>query len=183
MSISVKINTPDFARQLNQIKAELQTKVVRQSMGAGAAIFRKAAEAEAPKAKSAHRGAKRIIVIPGNLRRSVYSFRMRSRVGEVEYRISVRKGRRSKVSKKGGLLDAYYWPWVHEGHLVRAPGEKIRGGVRRATLERNRLKSGGAKMVPPNRFLTRAFERNQKKAIDATYARMEKLVARLNAIT
>lgn len=182
MTISVSMNTPDFARQLRQIKAELQTKVVRQSMGAGAAIFRKAAESEAPKAKAAHRGAKRIIVLPGNLRRSVYSFRMRSRVGEVEYRISVRKGSKAKTTKKGGLLDAYYWPWVHEGHLVRGPGGKVRGGTRRATLERNRLKSGGAKMVPPNRFLTRAFQQNQKRAIDATYARMEKLVAKLNAI-
>lgn len=183
MTISVRTNTPDFARQLALVKSELQTKVVRQSMGAGAAIFRKAAESEAPKAKAAHRGAKKVIVQPGNLRRSIYSFRMRTVAGVVEYRISARKGSRAKVSKKGGLLDAYYWPWVHEGHLVRGPGQKIRGGTRRATLERNRLKSGGAKMVPPNRFLKRAFDKNQKRAIDATYARMTKLVARLNATT
>lgn len=160
----------------------MQTKVVRQAVGAGAAVFRKEAERQAPIAARPHRDAKGVVLQPGNLRRSVYAFRMRSTAGNVAYRISVRKGRRAKTTKNGGLLDAYYWPWVHEGHLVRGPGQKIRGGVRRARLERNRLKSGGAKMVPPNRFLTRAWQQKQAEAITATYARMEKLVARLNAI-
>lgn len=182
MTISVRVNTPDFARQLEQVKTELQTKVVRQAMGAGAIVLRKAAEAEAPKAMRIGVRRKGVVVQPGTLRRSVYQFRMRATAGNVAYRISVRKGSRAKTSKKYGKLDAYYWPWVHEGHLVRGPGQKIRGGVRRATLERNRLKSGGAKMVPPNRFLKRAFDTKQKAAIDATYARMEKLVKALNTI-
>ena len=182
MSIAVHLNVPDFARQLRLVESELRTKIVRQAMAAGAGVCKKAVVQDAPQARAPHVAARGVVVQPGNLRRSAYVFRMRGQAGTTAYRISIRQGRSVKTTKRGGKMDAYYWGWVHQGHLVRGPGGKIRGGTRRAALERNRLKSGGARMVPPNPFLTRAWQKSQQAAIDVAYARLERGVVRLNAI-
>lgn len=176
--IQVKVNTPDFERQLNTIADDLKRKAVRSATGMAASIFRKAGVDQAPKARRAHRLAGGRLVKPGYLKANVYAYRARARAGEEHFKVSVRGGRTGRTLKSGAIRDAYYWRWVHEG---RTTGRRIKGGKRRKALERQRRASAG-KSVPGNPFLTRAFRASTIRALDAFGRRINEAVARYNAL-
>lgn len=167
MTDGVKMNVvgiPEFSARLRALSMDMQQKVVRSGAMAAAVVFRNQARANAPTGRNT-RGHS-----PGNLKKSVVAGRAktRSKPGEEVYTVVVRAGK-----KKGNKSTAYYWRWVEAGHLVRTAGQKLKGGDKRRALERQRLKSAGAKFVPPSAFIQRAFQSKQSEAIAAFNKRIE----------
>jgi hypothetical protein len=171
MAVTVTTNLPDFKRQMRELGQDFERKVFRAGTSAAATVFRKLAVNEAPVLKRPKKGA-----VAGLLRRAVYVKRARAPSGTEHYFVGVRQGKSARA-RKGGSLDAYYWRWVHEGHLARGPGSKIKGGRRRSSLERRRLNASGAKRVPGNPFLARAFARGKDAALNAFTERVTKRIA------
>ena len=173
MAVSAVTNLPDFNRQLDQIALKLQRKVVRNAASAAAAVYRKMAAAEAPQSEKRHTLAGGRVVMPGYLKSNVFQYLGKAPKGSVVARVSVRSGRTARTMKSGRVRDAYYWRWVHEGHLPRQPGGRIKGGQRKKAFERKRLRGAG-KWVPGNPFMTRAFSRAQKAALDRFNEQMDR---------
>lgn len=169
--ITVKTNLPEFKAQLRALGQDFERKVFRSGVSAAASVFKKLAINEAPVLKRPKKGA-----VSGLLRRAIYVKRSRDRSpGREHYFVGVRQGKAAR-RRKGGSLDAYYWRFVHEGHLARGPGNTIRGGRRRRALERSRLNASGAKRVPANRFLARAFSSGKESALRAFTERVQRRI-------
>ena len=181
----VKTNLPEFKSKLNQIKLDLQRKVVGRAASAAGGAMREVARKEAPE-----RPLMRIKFVPGTrqnippglLKRAMMVYRQRSKPGTVMVGVMPRMGRRARKGKGSSYLrDAYYAPWVEFGHIARGPGQRIRGGARRKRLELQRLLSGSS-FVPPNPFMQRAFRKGQRAAIDAFYKQLEKAFLKYRAL-
>lgn len=156
MNVTTVNNLPDFKRQLKNLDRKMRTRVIRLALFQAAKEFRDGVREEAP-------------VRTGRLSRGVYAKNIfiRGAVGvEQQYSISIRQGRKFRsVGKKAINQDAYYFRFVVRGHLVRRPGGKIQGGQRARAAERSRLHGAGAKAVPPNPFVNRAFSRKGLEAL------------------
>lgn len=158
------VGLPDFKARLRDLSVNMRKKVVRAGAMAAANVFKKAAVANAP-----------VLTVPrkhrvaGTLKKSIFAGRSKGRSSDgVEMIVvGVRHGR--KAGKTG--RDAYYWRWVEDDHVPRGPGQRIRGGVRRRTLERNRLLAAG-QVVPGTFFMKKAFDANKERAIAAFSARI-----------
>jgi hypothetical protein len=174
MAVTVTTNLPDFKRQMRELGQDFERKVFRAGTAAAAGVFKKQGISEAPVLKRPKKGA-----VYGLLRRAIYVKRARAPSGTERYFVGVRQGKRAR-GRKGGSLDAYYWRWVHEGHLARGPGSKIKGGRRRSALERRRLGASGAKRVPGNPFLARAFAQGKDAALKAFTDRVTKRIDQEN---
>jgi HK97 gp10 family phage protein len=168
---------PEFISRLRALSLDMQRKVTRAGAMAAGNVFRKAAVANAPILQKPDTR-KNNPRVPGTLQKAVYAARSRikSKPGKELIVVGVRSDKASAARGKG----AFYWRFVENGHLVRGPGQKIKGGTNRATLERNRLKAGGAKFVPPVFFMKRAFSDNQDAAIKAFNERIEKRIQKAN---
>lgn len=176
--INIRITgLPEFSRRLRALSLDMQRKVTRAGAMAAGNIFRKAAVANAPMRQEPY-GNTKAPRVPGTLKKAIYAARsrVRSKPGKELIVVGVRSGKQASARGKG----AFYWRFVENGHLVRGPGQKIKGGTNRATLERNRLKAGGAKFVPPVFFMKRAFADNQDAAITAFNERIEKRIQKAN---
>lgn len=173
----VHTNLPEFKSKLNQIKLDLQKKVVGRAASAAGGAMREVARKEAPERpllRIKYVPGTRQNIPPGLIRRAMMVFRQRSAPGTIKVGVMPRMGKRARKGKGSSYLrDAYYAPWVEFGHIARGPGQRIRGGSRRKRLERERLRKG-ASFVPPNPFMQRAFRKGQKAALDAFYKQLEK---------
>jgi len=158
MTATIRTNIPDFRRQLRRLDTVTRRRVVARAVAAGARVFRDAARAAAP-------------VDSGRLRRGIYvkSVRVRNAVGtEKAASVKIKSGARYRsVGKRGKNNDAYYARFVIRGHIVRGPGQKLQGGRRSRELQRSRLRRSGAREVPPNKFLSRAFAASRGRALSA----------------
>lgn len=170
------VGLPVFSARLRALGRD-QKKIVRAGALAAGTVFKKAAQANAPVLKKPDTR-KRNPRVPGTLRKSIYAGRSRSRSkpGVEVVVVAARAG--GKAAKSGKA--AFYWRFVEEGHLARGPGKKIRGGTRRAQLERSRAKASGAKFVPGVEYLKRAFNSKQDAAIRAFNTRIEARIKRAN---
>lgn len=170
MTQLVRTNFPEFIRELRHASRLVQTRAARRAMSEGAAVYRDAVRGEAPR-KS------------GRLAKAIYVGRLaRRQKNEVGYTVAIRSGKRyQSVGKKQANRDAYYAYFVHEGHLVRVKGDAIRGGRRRAALERRRARAAGALRVQPNRFILRGFRRASGAALRAIENRMAVEVRKIDA--
>lgn len=158
---------PEFSARLRALSADMQRKVVRAGALAAATDFRNAAKANAPQSRvSRGRGH-----TPGQLKRAIVAGRAknRSKPGIEAYTVVVRAGK----ARRKNQSSAFYWRWVEAGHLVRGPGKKLQGGDKSRALQRQRLQASGAKYVPPNAFLLRAFRARQGQAVAAFNKRIE----------
>lgn len=167
------IGLPVFKERLRALGLDMERRVVRSGALAAGGVFRKAARPNAPVLKKPARGR-----IAGALRAGIYAGRSRSksRAGLEVVVVGVRSG----GNKAKNASDPYYWRWVEGGHLVRGPGQKIKGGKRRAALERSRLQASGAKSVPGVFFLRDAFRNNQQAAVRAFSSRIESRIQKAN---
>lgn len=166
--VTVKTNLPDFKKQMQDFGYDMERKIFRAGVSAAAVVFRKIATPLAP-------------VRTGTLRRAIYIKRARdSRNGLEHYVVGVRQGQKAQ-QRKGGSLDAFYWRFVEQGHLVRRRGQKIRGGRRSAALQRSRLAASGARRVEARPFLEPAFQRGKDQALRAFTDRVEARIAKENA--
>lgn len=175
-AVSAKMTgIPAFSTRLKALSGDMQRKVVRAGAMAGGVIFRKAAVALAPTLKKPDTRKKNPRVA-GALKKSIYAARSKSlsKPGVEVVVVAARTGSKSAKSGKS----AFYWRFVEGGHIARGPGQKIKGGTRRAGLERARLKAGGARFIPGVGFLKRSFKDNQGAAIKAFNARIEARISK-----
>jgi HK97 gp10 family phage protein len=163
------LGLPEFSTRLRALSFDMQRKIVRAGATAAGVIFRNAAIANAPTLKQ--RDTRKVNPrVAGTLKKSIYAARskVKSKPGIEVIVIAARSG--GKAAKSG--KSAFYWRFVEAGHLARGRGQKVKGGTRRAGLERARLKASGAKFVPPVEFLKRAFKDNQDAAVKAFNSRI-----------
>lgn len=172
MVATVTSNLPDFNVQLRRMTRLVGTRAVRRAASSAGAILREFARREAP-------------ARTGSLRRAIYLGRLRRRNrDEVGYSVKVRSGPRPKKGEppiKGAKPTAFYGQFVIKGHLVRQPGGRIRGGRNLAGLTRRRLRAAGAKVVPPNPFMERAFRAGGSSALAEFNRRMDVEIALVDA--
>lgn len=164
---------PEFKSRLQALGYDMERRVIRSGALAAGSVFKKGAASKAPILKVPTRRR-----ITGALKKGIYAGRSRtkSKPGLEVVVVGVRAG--GKLSKSS--RDPYYWRWVEDGHLARGPGQKIKGGKRRAALERSRLKASGAKFVPGFHFLRGAFAQNQASALRAFSSRIEARIQKAN---
>jgi hypothetical protein len=164
--ITIKMNIPDFKRQLSEFSKIFQDRTVRYAVAGAGGVFKRAAITNAP---VLHGTSKRRAA--GVLKRSIYlAFnRSRSKKGQsVAYTLSFKKRKQS-----GG--DPFYGRFLESGWLPRGPGKRIAGGAKRKALERRRLRAGGHKFI--YKFLQPAFQQNQILALNTFNKRMEQRIA------
>lgn len=170
-TFTIRTNLPDFHRQILELRADLQGKSLRGAASAAANVLAKSVRDQI--------GAKGL-VRTGVMQRSVYVSRTRRPTGPgvARYFVSIRQGKKAKTVKrgkmKGAVLDAYYWRWVEAGHLVRGPGQAIKGGDRYKNLQRQRLRTSGASKVDGKWFVRDGFNAAKGRAVDVFYERMAK---------
>lgn len=107
---------------------------------------------------------------PGTLKRAIYQARLMSECTATrEVRIvGVRAGKKFRAVKvKGGIAnqDAFYAYWVEYGHWTRAPGTDAK--THKALRKTEMLAAAGAKWIPPNPFMRRAFANKHGEAFEA----------------
>lgn len=112
----------------------------------------------------------------GTLKRAIYQARLVNECTDTrEVRIvSVRSGKKFRAVKvKGGIAnqDAFYAYWVEYGHWTRAPGTDAK--THKALRQTGMLAAAGARWVPPNPFMRRAFANKQGEAFQAMRSYVE----------
>lgn len=169
MVASVTSNLPDFVRSLREVSKKVQATAVRRAASAAGAVYRRIARAEAP-------------IDSGTLKRSIYLARLRNQKrDEVGYTVRARAGKKYRAGgKRKTSSDAFYARFVILGHLFRTSG-KTQGGARSRALSRSRRREAGAKGVPANPFIDRAFNSGSGEALSAFNRRMEFEIAKIDA--
>lgn len=150
--VSLKVDLPDFRRQLAELDRRMQNRVVGAGVRAAGRLFRDAARGGAPVLRKPDRRRS-----AGALRRSIVLARQRGPRGTIAYAVTVRASR----SARGTQRDAFYWRFLEGGWIPRGPGNRLRGGTRRKALERSRL--AAARVQYP--FLEPAYQRSKGSAL------------------
>lgn len=168
-AVVVKVNIPDFKRQLLALGQRMERNIVRRGLRAAGAVFRDEARRRAPVLREPRKGR-----VAGALKRAIQSAgSRRSTRGKPEQIVYVKATRAQ--TKRG--IDPFYWRFLEGGWVPRGPGQKIRGGRRRRKLERDRLIAGGAQVVSYP-FLKPAFEAVGSRALDAFTKAVEDGIAK-----
>ncbi len=159
----------DLQRKFDAVPDEVDRKVLRAGVSAGAKLVKAATKTNIRKLPR-KRGPG-----TGTLERAVIiNFRRKdSDSNQAVYIVTLRQGKKyqTRVSKKGRKIassDAYYARFVEQGHYVRPPGKHL---SRKGRLVNNRataaLKAGGLKKVPGYPFLQPALSANVDGVIRA----------------
>ena len=173
--IEVRTNLPDFQRQMREVSDTVKKKAVRSAVGAAASVFRKAVTQEAPVSNAPHKLAGGRVVMPGNLKKNIYTYRVKPKAGLEHYKVSVRGGRTAKTMKSGAVKDAYYWKWVHEGHVIGG----VRGGKRTKAVKRQQLKAAG-RFIQGRPFLRTGFRKATTEALAKFSDRLGEALKKFN---
>lgn len=168
----VTMNLPDFRRQLRELSAKVEKRVVRNATRAAARVFRDAARAEAP--VLAEPDFRRVA---GALKRAIYAgpSKVKRGRGVVAFYVGVKASRTARKTAR----DPFYWRFLEGGWIPRGPGQRIKGGTNRKALERSRTAS--RRIARP--FLAPAFRRAQGAAISAFNTRVEAELAAIAQTT
>jgi HK97 gp10 family phage protein len=170
--VRVRVDIPDFRRQLREIEARLQRRVVGDGVRAAARVFRDAARRGAPVLRAPDRRR-----TAGALRQAIVITRGKFVRGQVSYAVTVRA---SKL-RRGTRDDPFYWRFLEGGWIPRGPGRRIGGGERRRALERSRILGGGGRRVQYP-FLQPAFDQQKGAALSAFNQRVEARIGELQAV-
>jgi hypothetical protein len=154
--IEFKADIPDFRRQLQEVGARMEKKIVTAGLRAAGVVFRTAARQLAPVLRKAD--ARRV---PGALRRAIFVGRSRFNKGRgvVSYYIGVRA---SKARKARGE-DPFYWRFLEGGwtpNIAKQAQRRLRG-----------QRKGGEFSFP---FLAPAFRGSQGAALKAFVDRVSR---------
>ena len=155
--ITVKVNIPDFKRQLLALGQRMEKNIVRRGTRAAAAVFVAEARRRAPVLRQPRKGR-----VAGALQRAIRSTPRRSPRGIVKQSVGVRA---TRAQTKSGV-DPFYWRFLEGGWIPRGPGHRFKGGARRRRLERERAVAGGARRVA-YQFLKPAFDAAGSRALNA----------------
>lgn len=153
----MKVNIPDFKRQLLALGQRMEKNIVRRGVRAAGAVFVNEARRRAPVLREPTKGR-----VAGALRRAIRSAPRRSERGVVKLSVGVRVT--GAQTKRG--IDPFYWRWLEGGWVPRGPGNRFKGGKRRRALERERAIAAGARRVAYP-FLKPAFESAGTRALEA----------------
>jgi HK97 gp10 family phage protein len=160
--------------RLKALPENLQRKVIRRGVAAGARVIRQAVKAAAPVAKKPHYRGRRLVQ-PGTLRRAVVNVWAKELSGRERqsYVVTLLRGQRyQRMGKKGTIdKDAYYWPWVEFGHRVVARASK--GGSPTGIAVRRRRPTG---FVPAKPFFWPAYARSRARAESEAKETMRRLI-------
>lgn len=155
--VSVRINLPEFRRQLQALGPRIERRIVTRGVRAAGKAFQVAARRLAPKLQEPDRRRR-----PGLLVSKIVVARSRfGRRGEVRYFVGVRAAKRAQ---RGTARDPFYWRFLEGGWIPRGRGQKFTGGERSRALQRRRaLGAGGRRVAYP--FLRPAFEQVGTRAV------------------
>lgn len=156
--VTVKVNIPDFKRQLLALGQRMEKNIVRRGIRAAGSVFVDEARRRAPALREPRKGR-----VAGALKRAIRSVSRRSPRGIVKQSVGVRA---TSVQSKSGI-DPFYWRFLEGGWIPRGPGQRFKGGTRRRRLERERAIAAGAQEIIKYRFLKPAFEASGPRALDA----------------
>jgi len=171
--LTVRVNLPQFRRELRDLGAKVEKRVVAAGVRAAGVVFRDAARALAPRLKKFDRRRS-----PGALAAAVrLAQSRRGRRGTVAYFVGVK----ASASAKGRGRDPFYWRFLEAGWIPRGRGQKLRGGVNSRNLQRRRLVAAGASRVQVP-FLAPAFARRQGAALAAFNAKVDERLAQLESL-
>ena len=156
--IAVKVNIPDFKRQLLALGRRMEKNIARRGIRAAGAVFVAETRRRAPVLREPRKGR-----VAGALRRAIRSVSQRSQRGELRISVGVRTTRAQ--SKLG--VDPFYWRFLEDGWIPRGPGKRFKGGERRRRLERERAIAAGAEKITKYKFLEPAFKAVGHRALEA----------------
>jgi HK97 gp10 family phage protein len=156
--VVVRSNLPEFKRQLDTIKVDMQRRAVRRATAAVGRIFRNEAKRISPVLQTMRKHR-----VMGALRKNIIVKRSRyQRVGAERYFVGVRSG---KVSQRASG-DPFYWRFLEGGWMPRGAGRRLKGGNRSRALQRSRSRSAGGSFVQFP-FLAPAFNSKRTEALQA----------------
>ena len=171
-SVTVKVNIPEFKRELQALGQRMERNIVRRGLRAAGAVFRDEARRRAPVLREPRKGR-----VTGALKRAIQSAgSRRSTRGKPEQIVYVKATRAQ--TKRG--IDPFYWRFLEGGWVPRGPGQKFKGGKRRRALERQRAIDGGARVVSYP-FLKPAFDAVGPRALEAFNRAVAEGIAAENA--
>jgi HK97 gp10 family phage protein len=151
-TIDIKL-TGDMMEGLNRLAEAANEPVLRATCFAGALVFLEEAK-------------RRVPVKTGTIKKNLIIKRLTEKAikGQSEsYIVTVRKG------KNGNEGDAYYAPWVEDGHKV--VGKKGKGSTWKAHRKAMETEYGTSK-VGAKPFIRPAWDAVKQEAIDAMRAKM-----------
>lgn len=195
--VLVKVNIPDFKRQLDELGMKMETKIAIGALKAAGAVFLKAAKSFAPvlKTPDPRRTA-------GDLRKSIFLGRSHFGTRDApQLYIGIHAGRyvsmkrggrvsggpmekalqrkRNIASGAGRIADPFYWRFLEGGWIPRGPGNKFKGGERTRAILRARALAGGASRVS-HPFLQPAFTFAENAALDTALEFMTRAIDMVN---
>lgn len=170
--VSVRVNLPDFRRELAALDARMQRRVLTRAVRAAGGVIQAAAKGLAPRLSTPRRDR-----VPGLLASRIAVRRSRfGRRGVIKFFVGVRG---AKKTQRGRAQDPFYWKFLEGGWVPRGPGRKLAGGERSRALQRRRALSGGARRVQVP-FLAPAFQRAAPTALAKFTSVVEAGVRELN---
>lgn len=168
--ISVRINLPDFRRQLQEIGDRMEKRVVRGALRDASRVFQRAAKQKAPVLRKPDPRR-----IPGRLREAIVVASVRAPRGLIRFRVVPRA---RKATRRRGKADLpFYWVWLEGGWIPRGPGRRVRGSV--ARKREIRASSGRTYRYP---FLAPAFQSAQGAALAAYNSGFERRLALIQSV-
>jgi HK97 gp10 family phage protein len=166
---SVKVDIPDFRRQLAEVGRRIERRAVSQGVRNAARVFRDDARKRAPVLRDPTPRR-----VPGALRNAIVIARTRRKQrGLVGYSVIVRASK----ARRGGPRDPWYWRFLEGGWVARGPGQRLRGS---ASRKAERRASSGRQYQYP--FLAPAFRASQGPALAAFARGVESRIAEAQAV-
>ena len=157
----------EFQRTMKALPDVFRDRILRGAVATGASVVRKQAILNAPEFEGP---VSKGHPPPGTLKKAIYQYRLviECKPGHEVVIVSVRHGRTAKVMRRGKVVasvDAYYASWVELGHFTRTPG--LTATQHRKARIAGTAASLGAKWVPPNPFMRKAFMSHRDAALRA----------------
>ena len=176
--IEVRINLPDFKRQLAQFDDRVRKRISARALVAGGRVFQKDAKRRAPVLQRPAKGR-----VAGALRRNIVVLRSRIRRSNmIQYNVGVRTSQRVSRGKRAAFLargDPFYWYFLEGGWIPTGP-RRIGGGRAVRSLRRRRATASGARRYRFS-FLGPSFETLKGTALNEINRVMEVEIAKESA--
>lgn len=160
----------ELQSEYRELPDRLKRGVIRRGVYAASRVVAVELKRIAPVHRGAYKG--KPGKTPGTLQRAVITKRSRelqtaTRVG---YVVTILRGKKFRsVGKRGANKDAYYWPWVDQGHRIVPRKGKAAGGI----AARRRQAVAGGRRVPGQFFMARALRGAASRAVLAMAERMK----------
>lgn len=109
---------------------------------------------------------------PGTLKRGVITKRSREleTAHTIGFVVTILRGRKFRsVGKRGVNKDAFYWPWVDQGHRIVPRRSRVSGGI----AARRRASAASGRRVAGLFFMERALRATAQRAVSAMAERMK----------